>query len=110
VTVRFLEGASDYSLLCIIQTSSGAYPFSFQWISWAVFPEVKQLIREADQSCPSSVGAENEQRCTSIPHTYTFMARTGIALPFYHISWQWWHMVLNCLFLLVLHRSYHRKN
>jgi hypothetical protein len=38
VTVWFLEGVSDYSLLYIIQTSSGAYPLSISIDIMACFP------------------------------------------------------------------------
>ena len=42
----------------------------FQWRLWTVFLEVKELCHEADRSCPSSPGAENEQSCTSTPHIH----------------------------------------
>jgi hypothetical protein len=64
--------ATDVAVLKNLQTSSGAYPFSYSMVMGAVSLGVKWLGNEADLSCPRSVTVKNEWSYTST-YLYAFV-------------------------------------
>jgi hypothetical protein len=64
---------SEFSLLHIVQTGSGAHTASFQWVPGDLSPGVKRLGGETDHSPPASAEVKKIWMYTSIP-PYAFMA------------------------------------
>jgi hypothetical protein len=65
--VQFLAGAGNFSLHHHVQNGSGAHPASYPWVPGALSLGVKQLVREADHSPPSSAEVKNVWSYTSTP-------------------------------------------
>ena len=66
--VRFSKGATDFSFLQNVQTTSGTHPvfYSTSVGVWGSFPGVKRAGPQDDHSPPSS--AETERSYTSTPN------------------------------------------
>jgi hypothetical protein len=63
----------EFSLLHVVQTTSGAHPVSYPIGKGGSSPGVKQPGREADHSPPTSAEVKKTWIYTSAP-PYTFMA------------------------------------
>jgi hypothetical protein len=85
-------GAGNFTLHHRVQTGSGAYPASNQWVPGPLSLAVKRPRREADHSPPSSAKVKNAWSYNSTPQ-YAFMGWFSIKaqgqlylLPFFYFS------------------------